>query len=343
MGLLVSLRWSRLPARGGQGRRVVRRAGGRRRGPSTSNGVQVGAAAARSRHATRSGLGEPSRHRLPQKQVRFGGWNIVRRCASYYYDGRQQLQRSPRRLSSATRRRSGWRGTAGPARDDTAWAKGIEKPEEAGGALTTGSIRWTTSSVCPPPQGRPRPVSARRGAQALHRSRRPDHRDGPGTEPEVRQPLSLSFRRARRMWGSCSTCNILTPPPEDASATSTCAASGNGASAAASPQTRQRQRSRFAGADKITSTRTLTARQVRQAQNFVDGLSIATSCARGAAASTSSTRHTCSSTPTGTTTTFPDWRPRGAAGRLRAGGTHSWTNSLRWGRTAGSTPPRAAR
>src|SRR5205823_5666007 len=96
------------------------------------NGVQVGAAGTFPPRY-RSGLGEPARHKVANKHVRAGSWNLIA-VRVYYSDGRSNFGvAAPVVLcdKEAIRLEGKWQAHAG---DNLAWAKGADQPADVGGA-----------------------------------------------------------------------------------------------------------------------------------------------------------------------------------------------------------------
>lgn len=235
------------------------------------NGVQVGAAGTFPPRY-RSGLGESPRHRVPEEHVRYGAYNTVA-VKVYYLDGRSNFSVAAPVLlcgKEAIRLEGNWQARPG---DDVKWAK-VDRPDEVGKALFE-----TVDKV----DDVERYVRRRKGdhdpyppAEALKRFRVPADLavDLAVGEPEVRQPLSLSFDERGRMWVMQylqypdpaglkmisrdkflrSVYDKVPPPPPN----------------------------HFRGADKITIHEDTDGDgKYDRHKTFVDGLNIATACAPG--------------------------------------------------------------
>ncbi len=236
------------------------------------NGVQVGAAGTFPPRY-HSGLGEPSRHRVPSKHIRFGAYNVVA-VRVYYYDGRSNFSvAAPVVLcgKEAVRLEGNWQARPG---DDSAWAKNVDKAEEVAGAVY--DLVDKVDDV-------DRYVRRRKGdhdpyspAEALKRFRIPaDLRIELAVgEPEVCQPLSLSFDERGRLW---VMQYLQYPDPAGLKMISRDKHLRTVYDKVPPPPPKH-----FRGADKITIHEAPDANgKYTKHKTFVDGLNIATSCARG--------------------------------------------------------------
>src|SRR5262245_4147678 len=271
----------------------------------------------------RSGLAEPARHRVPRKLVRPGEYNLVA-VRVYYYDGRSNFSIAAPVLlceKEAVRLEGKWQARPG---DDAAWAKGADKPEDAGGAVFDSVDRVDDIE---------RYVRRRKGdhdpyppAEALKRFRVPADLtiETALCEPVVRQPLSVTFDERGRMWvmqylqypdpaglkmisrdKHLRTVYDKVPPPPP---------------------------HHFKGADKITIHEDTHGDGVfDKHKTFVDGLSIATSCARGRGGVYVLNPPYLLFYPDRNNDDVPDGDPEVLLEGFGLEDTHSVVNSLRWG------------
>ena len=292
------------------------------------NGVQVGAAGTFPPRY-RSGLGEPSRHKVARRLVRPGAYNLVA-VRVYYSDGRSNFSVAAPVLlcdREAVRLEGKWQARPG---DDAAWAAAPVKPADAGGAVFETVDRVDDID---------RYVRRRKGdhdpyppAESLKRFRvLADLTIALAVgEPEVRQPLSLSFDERGRLWvmqylqypdpaglkmisrdQHLRTVWDRVPPPP--------------------PYTRPEDRA-FRGADKITIHEDTRGNGVFDKHTtFVDGLNIATSCARGRGGVWVLNPPYLLFYADRNNDDVPDGAPEVHLEGFGLEDTHSVTNSLRWG------------
>ena len=286
------------------------------------NGVQVGAAGTFP-PSYRSGLGEPSRYKIPAKTLRFGAYNTVA-VRVYYSDGRDYYSIAPPILlcdNEAIRMEGKWQARAG---DDTAWAKAGDKPEDVSGAVFDKVDKVDNVELY---------VRRRKGdhdpyppAEALKKLKVPADLalDQVLAEPVVRQPLSISFDERGRMWVMqylqypepaglkmlsrdkfLRTVYDKVPPPPP---------------------------NHFRGADRITiHGSTKGDGKYDKHTTFIDGLSIATSCAKGRGGVWVLNPPYLLFYPDKNNDDIPDGDPEVHLEGFGLEDVHSVANSLRWG------------
>jgi putative membrane-bound dehydrogenase-like protein len=291
------------------------------------NGTQVGAAGTFPPRY-RSGLGEPARHRLPQKDIRFGGWNVVA-VRVYYYDGRSNFSVAAPVLlcdKEAIRLEGKWQARPG---DNADWSKPVETPESVAGATYE-----TVDKV----DDVERYVRRRKGdhdpytpAEAVKLFKIPADLsiETALAEPDVRQPLSINFDERGRMW---VMQYLQYPDPAGLKMVSRDQHLRTVWDKVPPPPPHNRPETKaYRGADKITIHEMDDQGKYTKHKTFIDGLSIATSCARGRGGVFVLNPPYLLFYADKNNDDIPDGDPEVLLEGFGLEDTHSVANSLRWG------------